>query len=172
VDEVRTTVSDALDSGVAVRFTYTRPDGDPIPRTVDPIRILAIDGQWYLRGWCHLRQAVRTFHLDRVSDLVVTDIPAGNHDDVETSLLSGPGGEVAVRIRFQNHVAPLLGQYLDHAEVESGDAESSATVYVADTRSLRRLAARRGGAVVVESPPQAREAAVAWAAAGLAQYAD
>lgn len=172
VDEVRATVSDALDRGVAVEFTYTRPDGEPTTRTVDPIRILAIDGQWYLRGWCHLREATRTFHLDRVSDLVVTDVPAGDHDDAETALLSGPGGEVAVRIRFHNHVGPLLGQYLDHAEVTAGDEESTATVFVADARSLKRLAARRGGAVVIESPPQAREAAVSWAAAGLAQYAD
>ena len=60
---------------VAVSFTYKAPDAAPTTRTVDPVKVHIADGQWYLQGWCHLRQAMRTFHLDRVSDLELTDIP-------------------------------------------------------------------------------------------------
>ena len=36
-------------------------------RTVDPYRLEAREGQfWELHGWCHRRQAVRTFALDQV----------------------------------------------------------------------------------------------------------
>jgi len=170
VDDVRATVSDALTRGRAVSFTYRPVDGEAMTRTVDPIRILASDAQWYLRGWCHLRRAVRTFHLERVSDLVVTDIPAGTHDDHETALFSGSRGEVAVRIRYANDLAPLLGQYLDQAEIESGPDESVATLHVADPRALKRLATRRGGGVEVIEPADARIAAAEWAKAGLARY--
>lgn len=170
VDDVRATVSDALTRGRAVSFTYRPVDGEAMTRTVDPIRILASDAQWYLRGWCHLRRAVRTFHLERVSDLVVTEIPAGSHDDHETELFSGPRGDVAVRIRFANHVGPLLGQYLEHAELDAGPEESIATLHVADPRALKRLATRRGGAVEVLEPAEARQAAAEWAAAALARY--
>ena len=38
-------------------------------------------GEWYLQGWCHLRQAMRTFHLDRVSDLELTDIAIEHGED-------------------------------------------------------------------------------------------
>lgn len=173
VDDVRATVSDALVRGRAVSFTYRPIDGDAMTRTVDPIRILAIDAQWYLRGWCHLREAVRTFHLERVSDLEVTDTPAGEHDDQETALFSGSGGEVLARIRYAEHVAPLLGPYLDNAEVETGTDDASrsvATLHLSDPRALKRLATRRGGAVEVLEPTEARDAAVEWANAGLAQY--
>ncbi|MFV0320523.1 MAG: helix-turn-helix transcriptional regulator [Microbacterium sp.] len=173
VDDVRATVSDAMTRQRAVSFTYRPIDGEVMTRTVDPIRILAIDAQWYLRGWCHLRQAVRTFHLERVSDLVVTQTPAAAHDDSETELFTGPHGEVVARIRYPEHVAPLLGQYLDHAEVEAkADAtgRSTATLHVSDPRALKRLAARRGGAVEVLEPDEARVAAAEWARAALAQY--
>jgi proteasome accessory factor C len=170
VDDVRATVSDALTRGRALSFTYRPVDGEAMTRTVDPIRILASDAQWYLRGWCHLRRAVRTFHLERVSDLVVTGIPAGTHDDHETELFSGAHGDVAVRIRFANDVAPLLGQYLDHADIDEAAAESVATLHVADPRALKRLATRRGGAVEILDPEEARAAAAEWAAAGLARY--
>ncbi|MGC5223021.1 helix-turn-helix transcriptional regulator [Micromonospora sp. DT81.3] len=171
VDEVREAVMDALDRGVAVSFTYRRPDAaSATTRTVDPVRVLINDAQWYLRGWCHMRQDIRTFHLDRVSDLVVTDIPSGRHDDPETQVFSGDGGDLEIRVTYPNHLAPLLGQYLDHAVVEQGAGRSSATLRVADEQALKRLAARRGGAVVIEEPEAARVAAVEWAEAGLAQY--
>ncbi|HEX5858880.1 MAG TPA: WYL domain-containing protein, partial [Microbacterium sp.] len=128
------------------------------------------DAQWYLRGWCHMRQDTRTFHLDRVSDLVVTDIPAGQHDDPETQVFSGDGGDLEIRVTYPTHLTPLLGQYLDHAVVEEGQERSSAVLRVADDQALKRLAARRGGAVVIEEPEAARDAAVEWAEAGLAQY--
>ncbi len=170
VDDVRATIADALARGRAVSFRYRRIDGDAMTRTVDPIRILSADAEWYLRGWCHLRRAVRTFLLDRISDLVVTDIAVGEHDDGETGLFSGPGGEVPVRLRYAEHVAPLLGRYLDQAEIEQGEHAATATLHVADPRALRRLAARRGGAVEVLEPRSARAATAEWAAAGLARY--
>src|SRR5690606_33852449 len=67
VDEVRNAVAAALRAGVAVSFRYQAPDAEPTRRTVDPVQVLITNGQWYLQGWCHLRQAMRTFHLDRVS---------------------------------------------------------------------------------------------------------
>ena len=58
----------------------------------------------------------------------------------------------------------------ERAPVEQGAGRSSATLRVADERALKRLAARRGGAMVIEEPEAARVAAVEWAEAGLAQY--
>ena len=76
VDAVRDLVADALRRGVAVSFTYKAPDAAPTTRTVDPVKVHIASGQWYLQGWCHLREAMRTFHLDRVSDLELTGIPS------------------------------------------------------------------------------------------------
>ena len=170
VDEVRAAVRDALDKGVALSFTHHKPDAEQTTRTVDPVRILVKDDQWYLRGWCHLRRDMRTFHLDRVTDAVVTDIPSAAHDDPETTIFAREDGALEATIRFVSHVAPLLGQYLDYAEVTAGDPLSTALLRVADPAQLKRLATRRGGSVEVVAPAEARQATVEWARAALAQY--
>lgn len=170
VDDVRVAVDEALRRHVAVAFTYRAPDAAPTTRTVDPVKVHIADGQWYLQGWCHMREAMRTFHLDRVSDLGLTDT-AIEHSGERVPELFEPGEHDAlVHVRFPAAVAPLLGDYLDAAEVATMGDTSTATMHVADEHSLKRLAARRGGDLEILDPPAARDAAVAWAAAGLAQY--
>jgi proteasome accessory factor C len=170
VDAVRETVATALRERVAVSFTYKAPDAAPTTRTVDPVKVHIATGQWYLQGWCHLREAMRTFHLDRVSDLELTDIPISHGHDPVPGWFEPGAGDVVVRIRFAAGVAPLLGDYLDRAVLETVDGVTTATMRVADESSLRRLIARRGGSVEILEPAGARRAAAEWAEAGLAQY--
>jgi proteasome accessory factor C len=170
VDTVRDAVASALRRGVAVSFTYKAPDARPTTRTVDPVKVHIADGQWYLQGWCHLREAMRTFHLDRVSDLELTDIPITHAGEPAPGWFESTDDDVVARIRFPESVARLLGEYLDRASVETADGMTVATMRVADEVSLRRLAARRGGEVEVLEPGAARRAAAEWAEAGLAQY--
>ena len=40
-------------------------------RDVDPWGLYQKDGAWLVVGWCHLRRAVRTFHLRRILSLAV-----------------------------------------------------------------------------------------------------
>jgi predicted DNA-binding transcriptional regulator YafY len=49
-----------------VWFRYSRPDGDETAREVDPYGIVSLFGRWYLHGWCYLRNARRTFRVDRI----------------------------------------------------------------------------------------------------------
>ncbi|HWM15612.1 MAG TPA: WYL domain-containing protein [Microbacterium sp.] len=170
VDAVRDAVAEALTRGVAVSFTYKAPDAAPTTRTVDPIKVLIATGEWYLQGWCHLREATRTFHLDRVSDLELTGIAIEHGQDPVPEWFESGAGDIVARIRFPESVAPLLGDYLSRATVETAGGVSTATMRVADEYSLRRLAGRRAGLVEILEPEQARRAAAAWAQAGLAQY--
>jgi proteasome accessory factor C len=171
VDGVRDVVDQALRTGVAVSFTYQAPDATPTTRTVDPVKVHITDGQWYLQGWCHMRQAMRTFHLERVSDPVVTDIPITHGAEPVPDLFEPGENDVQVRIRYPRELAPLLGDYLERAAVvEAEGPVREATLRVADEHSLKRLAARRGGLVEVLAPDAARRATAAWARAGLAQY--
>ena len=40
-------------------------------RDVDPYGLFQQGGAWYLVGWCHLRAAIRTFHVARIESLKV-----------------------------------------------------------------------------------------------------
>ncbi|MCD1267423.1 WYL domain-containing protein [Microbacterium sp. MEC084] len=172
VDEVRTLVSQALREQVALSFTYRRPDAEPTTRTVDPVKVIVTDGQWYLQGWCHLRRAMRNFLLERVRDPTLTDIPIEHaHEPVPGLFEPGENDQVAV-VRFASSLAPLVGDYLAGAETTEADGVTTARLRVSDARSLKRLAARRAGRVEVLEPASARRAAAEWAAEALALYGE
>lgn len=170
VDEVRDAVARGLRSGRAISFTYQAPDTEPTTRTVDPMQILITNAQWYLQGWCHLRQAMRTFHLDRVSDPHLTDIPITHAGDHVPEPFSGLEDERQVEVRLPERLAPLLGGFLPTAELDSVGGMVTAHLHLADPRGIKRLAARFGGGMEVLGPTIARSATREWAAAGLALY--
>ncbi|GAA3772300.1 hypothetical protein GCM10022240_25440 [Microbacterium kribbense] len=171
VDEVRTTVDEALRRGVALSFAYKAPDAPETVRTVDPVKVHIADGAWYLQGWCHLRQAMRTFHLDRVSAPRLTEVAITHGAEPVPELFEQTEGDIVATIRFPAAVAPLLGAYLDQAQVETAAGVSVATLRLGDVHSLKRLAAGFGGDLEVLEPASARRAAADWARAALELYA-
>ena len=63
----------AVRAARTVEFGYTDLHGCPTRRQVDVYRALHLDGRWYAVGRCHLRQALRSFRLDRMGELRVLD---------------------------------------------------------------------------------------------------
>lgn len=61
----------------SVQFTYYPKFGqDAVPeqtRTADPYHLMMLEGVWYLAAFCHLRQGMRNFRLDRLSELTVLE---------------------------------------------------------------------------------------------------
>lgn len=170
VDEVREAVARGLHEGVAIAFTYQAPDAAPTTRTVDPMQILITNGQWYLQGWCHLRQAMRTFHLDRVSAPTLTEIPITHSGDQVPEAFVGLDEEREVTVRVAERLAPLLSGFVPTGATEAVDGAVTTRLHLADPRGIKRLAARFGGAMEVLEPGVARAATREWAAAGLALY--
>ncbi|MGI0522553.1 WYL domain-containing protein [Microbacterium maritypicum] len=170
VDEVREAVARGLHEGVAIAFTYQAPDAAPTTRTVDPMQILITNGQWYLQGWCHLRQAMRTFHLDRVSAPTLTEIPITHSGDQVPEAFVGLDEEREVTVRVAERLAPLLSGFVPTGATEAVDGAVTTRLHLADPRGIKRLAARFGGSMEVLEPGVARAATREWAAAGLALY--
>lgn len=56
-----------------VGFHYESHDRTSSHREVEPYGMVHMDGRWYVVGRCRLREALRTFRLDRVSELEVSD---------------------------------------------------------------------------------------------------
>lgn len=170
VDEVREVVARGLQEGVAISFTYQAPDASPTTRTVDPMQILITNGQWYLQGWCHMREAMRTFHLDRVSAPVLTDIPITHGGDQVPEAFAGLADEGEVTVRVAERLSALLAGFVPAEALDAVDGEVTARLHLADPRGIKRLAARFGGAMEVLEPGVARAATREWAASGLALY--
>ena len=61
------TLQEAVRTGTTVSIHYYTPNTDEVSeRRVDPLEVSLADGHWYLRGWCHLRQDLRSFRVDRI----------------------------------------------------------------------------------------------------------
>lgn len=61
----------AIRAGKRIRFHYEAHAGAASRRQIEPYAVMHFDGRWYLIGHCLSRKALRTFRLDRVTDLVV-----------------------------------------------------------------------------------------------------
>jgi predicted DNA-binding transcriptional regulator YafY len=59
------TLTSAAQDSRRVWMRYRAAD-EETERDVDPYGVVHHRGRWYMVGWCHLRDDVRTFRLDRV----------------------------------------------------------------------------------------------------------
>ncbi len=60
-------LADATHAQQRVRFVYQTDNAEAQQRNVDPYGIVFRRGHWYMVAHCHLRKALRTFRLDRLS---------------------------------------------------------------------------------------------------------
>ena len=61
----------AIRGGRRIRFDYESREGARSHRQIEPYAVMHTDGRWYLIGYCLSRRAMRTFRLDRVSNLQI-----------------------------------------------------------------------------------------------------
>lgn len=59
------TISEAAQESRRVWIRY-RAGEDVTDRTIDPYGVVHHRGRWYVVGWCHLREDIRMFRLDRI----------------------------------------------------------------------------------------------------------
>lgn len=167
-------IRECVAAGVQVEFNYRSSHGDTERRRVDPLRIESLDADWYVRGWCHLREAVRTFRLDRISDPRRTVEPITHHSHdvaLPDALFEGSLDDLEVTLELSASALPVLEDYIRDNPVTMVAAGRARTVIrVSHLHGLKRLIAGMPGVVTVVAPQEARDAVADWTAAGAAQY--
>jgi predicted DNA-binding transcriptional regulator YafY len=77
------TIRSALEEGMAeqrvIRMSYTSREGTKTTRDVEPVLFASTKGQWYLVGWCRLRNAMRWFTVSRIERASVTKTACSGH---------------------------------------------------------------------------------------------
>lgn len=163
----------SVEAGTQLEFDYLNARGEHERRRVDALRVESVDADWYLRGWCHLREAVRTFRIDRISAAVVTDAPIEHREsDVRLpELFEASPDDLEVVIDVEPAALPLLADYVpDGSRSEPHGSLVRTTVRVSHFHGLKRLVASMPGVVTVVEPAEARAAVAEWAAAAVARY--
>lgn len=160
--EVVVTLSAATQQSRRVRLCYQSFDASVTEREVDPYRLVYRAGRWYLAGYCHLRQDVRVFRLDRIVSVELLHATFARPADfdalavVERGIASVPDTWLVVA---------LLRLPLDEARLRVpavvGQLEETAdgVVFRCNSRRLEWVAhflAGLGCPVVVREPPELR----------------
>ncbi|HEV7949758.1 MAG TPA: WYL domain-containing protein [Glaciihabitans sp.] len=174
-DQTLALIREAVTSGVQIQFDYLTSRGDDERRTVEPLRIQSLDADWYLRAWCHLREGVRTFRLDRISNPVLTEEPVTFRSKDVTlgdSLFEGSADDLLVTIEVTATAAPLLADYIPDGAVtvERENGRVCTSIRVSHFHGLKRLLATMSGVATVIEPEEARRVVADWAAQGAARY--
>lgn len=100
-----------------------RGSGERKRREVSPQRLVHYRDNWYLDAWCHLRQGLRSFGVDAISDIRLLDTPAIDMDEQKLDrelgagygIFAGATTEQAV-LRFSEHSAQWVSREQWHPD--------------------------------------------------------
>ena len=172
IETHRDLIDRAIQSRTRISFDYLSASGDSEPRVVDPIALEARDGLWYLRAWCHTREALRVFRLDRMSAVTVGEEPVGDHPDVSQpeswKIFDPSDSDIVATIECEPQALALIAEYLDRAHPPEREGNLwVATIRFAHEYSLVRFVTSHPGVVRVRGPQSAREAVARFASGAL-----
>jgi len=103
-------------------------------RCVDPYQVWAMNGCFYLIGRCHLRNAVRTFVMDRIKGLTVLEetfqFPENfSLDDyLQTAFRVMRGNPEIVKVWFRSSAAQVVTERIWHPTQEIREQEDGSLV--------------------------------------------
>ena len=100
-----------------LRLTYrARYNDQTTERVVSPQRLVYYRGNWYLDGWCHAREDIRSFAVDGIQALELLELPCSDDRELLMDILKyGPDCEVlaprALRTRAGQSLEKALQAY-------------------------------------------------------------
>ncbi|MGE5465543.1 MAG: helix-turn-helix transcriptional regulator [Methanocella sp.] len=165
-----------------LRLVYHGRDRDKVTeRLVSPQRLVHYRDNWLLDGYCHLRNALRTFSVDRVRSAIEIDEAAHTVPDAELDahfagsygIFSGKANKTAV-LRFSAERARWVADERWHPQ-QAGqfltDGSYELRIPYRDPRELIMDILRHGWHAEVVEPASLRTAVVEALKSALARYA-
>ena len=161
---------------------FNRAAGESLERDVSPQRMVYYRDNWYLDGWCHLRDGLRSFSVDAIERVAILqstaiDVPAA---EMERELAAGYGIFSGSRVRwavlrFTAERSRWVAAEEWHPEQRARfDSDGSYLLEVpySDPRELMMDILKHGADVEVEAPPDLRGLLRAALADAIDRYAD
>lgn len=146
---------------------YARSSDEMSERDVSPQRLVHYRGNWYLDGWCHLRNDLRAFAIDGIRSVAILEQPAREVSLklLEDYLATGygimrAGSEVNwAKLRFSAERARWVGSEVWHPDQRgSFDPSGRYTLELPyrDDRELLLEILKHGAGVEVLAPKELR----------------
>ncbi|MGA2036079.1 MAG: WYL domain-containing protein, partial [Acidimicrobiales bacterium] len=129
-------------------------------RVVDPVDVVAVDGRWFLDGYCHRAEGMRRFRVDRISMLrptgkkVEPSVPAPG-DRVPTSAAFVPGPDATVAHLSVDEAGAWVAEAVPVLSTAGlAHERTEVALGVASTVWFERLLLRLGPHAEVLGPPE------------------
>lgn len=175
------TVAGALLQRQQLKITYhARSNDTKAVRVVSPQRLAHYRGNWYLDAWCHQRDALRSFAIDRIRNAQPLEDIARNIPEVDLDrhfadgygIFAGVSQHVAV-LRFSQERARWVAEECWHPEQSSQWLDNGIyelRIPYADPRELVMDILRHVPDVEVVAPESLRMELLSRLKAGLAKH--
>ncbi|MBK5223834.1 MAG: WYL domain-containing protein [Acidimicrobiia bacterium] len=147
LDALSTAASDRRSVEIGY-FTYGRDEHSQ--RVVDPLRLYADRGNWYLAGWCHRSTDVRVFRLDRIDSVRMLDQTFEPRPDASTLAVFRPSDtDPRVTLDLDASARWVIEQYPCESVDELADGAVRVRMAITARPWLERLLVRLGPAASV-----------------------
>lgn len=175
------TVADALMQRRRLSIRYHARARDQVSeRIVSPQRLVHYRDNWYLDAWCHQRNGLRTFSLDRIQKARALEQPAQDLEDAALDrylsasygIFSGEPSSIAV-LRFTPERARWVADERWHPQQQGRflpDGHFELRIPYSDPRELIMDILRYGPDVEVVAPVSLRQQVAERLHAALAHY--
>lgn len=155
IQDVLTPLLEAFWRMCDLQIVYYHPERDETEdRRFSPIELFFEDGGWYVTGFCHLRQAKRTFRIDRI----VAIRCLGEENRYIDRQLTVPEHDKFSWQTYELIIDPVLyrivreNAYLEHTEVKTMDGTLHLTVKTRHKDEILQLVLRHPEQVTVLKP--------------------
>ena len=162
-----TPLRDAINDNKQVTFSYVNAQGLSEKRQVCPLRLDLVGNTWYLRGYCHLRDSLRTFRTDRMRHVEILEADRDHNiapESLPDTLFDVPATDegIAVVLEVPASAVALLADYNARVSPSSGGVVR-ADITMAHVEGLRRLVSLLPGGILVVEPDFAVRDIALWA---------
>lgn len=129
---------------------YSLHRGETTTRTVEPHRVFSEQGEWYLRGFCRLAGEIRTFRLDRVLELTISDETFEPVEAEEAGTFAASEDDIRVTLKISPDLAWVADAF-PVEDVKRTPRTLRVTLAVSSLGWLRQLLLQLGPNAKVES---------------------
>ncbi len=133
-------------------YTYGRDER--ATRQIDPHRLFADQGNWYLAAHCHVAGGDRMFRVDRIHSATALEATFDPPDDAPTlGVFRSAPSDPRVTLRLAPAARWVADQYPTESSTDRGDGTIDVTMAITAVAWLERLLVRLGPDVEVVAGP-------------------
>jgi predicted DNA-binding transcriptional regulator YafY len=145
----------------------SRSKDENTQREISPQRLIYYRDNWYIDGWCHLKNALRSFSVDAIKGVELLDVSSINMPEEELNAELGSGyGIFAGKdvqwaiLKFNSDSAKWVAQEIWHPQQKTRifeDGSYELAIPFSDEREILMDIMKYGQTAIVLEPKELRE---------------